>query len=63
MSRLAELATTVLAGAIGSTFAVLTLGASLVFVVPVTLGVGVIVLAADREPRSRVEKREPQNAS
>ncbi len=62
MSRLVELATTVMAGAIGSTFAVLTLGASLMFVVPVTLGVGVIALAADHEPRSRDEKREPQNA-
>lgn len=62
MNRLVEIVTTVLAGAIGSTLAVLTVGASLLFVVPVALGIAAIVLAAGREPRSRSDDREPQNA-
>lgn len=64
MNRLAEVVTTVLAGAVGSTLAVLTVGASLLFVVPVALGIGAIVLAAGHVPRSRStgDDREPQNA-
>lgn len=64
MKRLAEVVTIVLAGAVGSTLAVLTVGASLLFVVPVALGIGAIVLAAGHGPRSRprTEDREPQNA-
>lgn len=64
MKRLAEVVTIVLAGAIGSTLAVLTVGASLLFVVPVALGIGAIVLTAGHAPRSRSgsDDREPQNA-
>jgi uncharacterized membrane protein YccC len=62
VNRLAELAATVIAGAVGSTLAVLTLGASLVFVVPVAIGVGAIALAATRQPRPRQTDHEPQNA-
>ena len=61
MNRLAELAATVIAAAIGSTFAVLALGASLVFILPVTIGIGILALAVGREPRARDEDREPQN--
>jgi hypothetical protein len=53
VNRLAEFAVTAIAGAIGSTLVVLTLGASLLLVLPVTLGVGAIFLAAGHEPRAR----------
>ena len=64
MKRLAEVVTIVLAGAVGSTLAVLTVGASLRFVLPVALGIGAIVLAAGHAPRTRSDSddREPQNA-
>jgi uncharacterized membrane protein len=60
VNRLAEFAVTALAGAIGSILVVLTLGASLVLVLPVMLGVGVIFLAAGHEPRSRDRDPEPE---
>jgi uncharacterized membrane protein YccC len=65
VKRLAELLATALAGAIGSVLVVLLLGASLTLVVPVTIGVGLIFLAAGRQPRRSGERdtdREPQNA-
>jgi hypothetical protein len=64
VKRLAEVVSIVLAGAVGSTLAVLTVGASLLFVLPVALGIGAIVLAAGHHPRSRSrgDDREPQNA-
>ena len=42
MSRTSELAATTLAGALGALVAVLAVGASLVLIVPATIGVGVI---------------------
>jgi hypothetical protein len=66
VNRLAEFAVTAIAGAIGSMLVVLTLGASLILVLPVTLGIGVIFLAAGHQPRSRDRQPEaerlPQDA-
>jgi uncharacterized membrane protein YccC len=53
VNRLAELVATVLAGAAGSAVAALTLGASLFLVVPISVGVGMIILAAGHESPPR----------
>lgn len=49
MSHLAEIVATAAAGAVGSTVAALSLDASLMFVLPVTLGVVAVALLTSRD--------------
>lgn len=53
MNHLAELVATVTAGAIGSAVAAMAVGASLLLVLPVMVGVGAIAFVAGREERTR----------
>lgn len=52
MSRRAELAATIGAGAAGAAIAAGTFGEGLLLIIPATLGVGMVALIADRTRRS-----------
>ncbi len=62
MNRLVEFATTAIAGAVGSAIVVLVLDASLLIVLPITIGIGAIFLAAGSpsRPRELDPERQPQ---